>query len=101
MRKHVSLLYKRPVPVPQYSLIPKLEWRLFSRSLKRNKIFLTSSINEVGSGYYTHQFNNFTRIIFLTAYIDKYCLEPQRVMVTCIHLFYNLSLSFKKDFNAK
>ena len=38
MRKHVSLLNKRPVPVPQYSLIPKTEWRLDSRSLKHSII---------------------------------------------------------------
>ena len=42
--KHVSLLNKRPVHVPQYSLTPKTEWRLVSRSLKR-------SINHAATGH--------------------------------------------------
>ena len=40
----MSLLNKRPVHVPQYSLTPKTEWRLVSRSLKR-------SINHAATGH--------------------------------------------------
>ena len=42
MRKHVSLLNKKPVLVPQYSLTPKTEWNLVSRSLKRRIIYLSA-----------------------------------------------------------
>ena len=41
MRKHVPLFNKRPVPAPQYSLIPKKEWRLVSRSLKRSPMHVS------------------------------------------------------------
>ena len=35
MRKHkFVILSKRPVPVPQFSLLPKIEWRFVSLSLK-------------------------------------------------------------------